>query len=143
MGTAKHHGRGQGEQRQAQYTLHALAVDRPGETRTHVHDGRYVKATGELWAVEVELTAKSIAAAKAAMHSAHVAAVRAECAGLIYYVRGEATKSVVRAAYEQLPLDKAVPVTMRDVDDLITPKKTTADHPGLRVVGGAHDGRAS
>ncbi|WP_433714469.1 hypothetical protein ACQP2U_10345 [Nocardia sp. CA-084685] len=112
------------------------------QSRPHIHDGRYITAAGDLWAVEVELTAKSIAAARTSVARALHVAEHVNCAGLTYYCRGEAVKNVIRAA--SAGLSKGPKLTLRDLDELLATKKaessTLAPRPGLRVIaGGAAD----
>ncbi|MFR9774183.1 hypothetical protein [Nocardia sp. SC052] len=64
-----------------------LGMARPGEQRQHVHDGRFYDSEGRLWAVEVELTAKNLAAAKISVAKALHAARKANCAGVMYFCR--------------------------------------------------------
>ncbi|MFD4461324.1 hypothetical protein [Nocardia sp. NPDC058480] len=118
-----------------------------GETRPHIHDGRYINASGELIAVEVELTDKNLKAAKTAVAQAFQAARAADCAGLIYYYRGDRVKKVITKAAAELKaagLFEQNPIRMRlaDLDaELLKPTKPASDlRPGLRVIaGGAAD----
>ncbi|MDO3648662.1 hypothetical protein [Nocardia mangyaensis] len=119
-----------------------------GETRPHIHDGRYINAAGELIAVEVELTDKNLKAAKTAVSQAFQAARAADCAGLIYYYRGERVKAVITKAAAELQaagLFEHTSIRMRlaDLDtELLKPRKPASPdlRPGLRVIaGGAAD----
>ncbi|PPJ27225.1 hypothetical protein C5F51_18460 [Nocardia nova] len=115
-----------------------------GQSRPHIHDGRYINDAGELWAVEVELTAKNAAAARAAVVQARMVAERAECAGLTYYCRGEAVKNVIRAASAGLDREAGPQMKLRDLDKFLASRKaessSPASRPGLRVIaGGAAD----
>ncbi len=115
-----------------------------GQSRPHIHDGRYLTPEGDLWAVEVELTAKSIAAARVSVVQARLVAERAGCAGLVYYCRGEAVKNVIRTASAGLDRSNGPDMRLRDLDAALAPKKdelfSAASRPGLRVIaGGAAD----
>ncbi|WP_280450165.1 hypothetical protein [Nocardia brasiliensis] len=114
-----------------------------GQLRPHIHDGRYLTSGGELWAVEVELTAKSIGAARNSVAQAWQTAQRAECAGLTFYCRGEAVKNVIRTVAAGLNLSDGPTLTLTDLDDVLAKKRAKsvpALRPGLRVIaGGAAD----
>ncbi|WP_069166341.1 hypothetical protein [Nocardia altamirensis] len=116
---------------------------RAGQPRPHIHDGRYITGTGDLWAVEVELTAKSIGAARNSVAQAWQVAARAQCAGLTFYCRGEATKTVIRTVAAGLDLSGGPKLTLTDLDDVLAKKAAEslpAPRPGLRVIaGGAAD----
>lgn len=118
---------------------------RAGVARAHIHDGRYFTNTGEWWAVEVELSPKNLAAAKSAMAQAVHTARVGDCAGVTYYCRGEAVKSVIRKAAKELNLTDGPQVRLADVDtDLLSKSpfstSSSAPRPGLRVIeGGASD----
>ncbi|MEV6659472.1 hypothetical protein [Nocardia fluminea] len=120
----------------------------PGETRPHIHDGRYINTNGELIAVEVELTAKNLRAAKSAIAQAVQSARAAECAGLTYYYRGAGVKSVITKAAKELRdaghfENAGLRMRLADVDaELLNKTKPAASdlRPGLRVIaGGAAD----
>lgn len=123
-----------------------LPIAKAGESRPHVHDGRYYTGSGDLWAVEVELKAKNGAAARAAVYQAWQVAKAAECAGVAYFCRGEGVKSVIRTAAQGLeggPQLRAI-----DLDDFLAkhPPMISApgQRPGLRVIeGGATDSEIS
>ena len=114
-----------------------------GQPRPHIHDGRYVSDAGDLWAVEVELTAKSISAARASVVQALHVAERANCAGLKFYCRGEATKNVIRAVAAGLDLSTGPKLTLNDLDEVLAKQRAESSpvlRPGLRVIaGGAAD----
>ncbi|WP_040698892.1 hypothetical protein [Nocardia vinacea] len=114
-----------------------------GQPRPHIHDGRYITAAGDLWAVEVELTAKSISTARNSVAQALHVADSANCAGLTFYCRGEATKNVIRTAAAGLGRPDGPKLTLTDLDELLAKKHTEsspAPRPGLRVIaGGAAD----
>ncbi|WP_194828591.1 hypothetical protein [Nocardia sp. XZ_19_231] len=115
-----------------------------GESRQHIHDGRYVTPAGDLWAVEVELTAKSIVAARSAVFQAHRVAKSAECVGLAYYCRGEAVKTVIRTAAAGLDTTDGPQMRLIDLDEFLAKQKAETSspdlRPGLRVIaGGAAD----
>jgi hypothetical protein len=113
---------------------------RAGVARTHVHDGRWITSTGELRAVEVELSPKNLTAAKSAMAQAVQAASTAECERVTYYCRGEAVKNVIRSAAAGLNLADGPKVHLADLDELLAPVSDDAPRPGLRVIeGGASD----
>ncbi|MFE3057119.1 hypothetical protein [Nocardia sp. NPDC059239] len=126
-------------------TLRAEApIVAAGQPRPHIHDGRYYDSAGDLWAVEVELTAKNIAEARSSVVRARLTAERAGCAGLTYYCRGEAVKTVVRSAAAGLDLSSGPKLTLVDLDEFLAAKKaescSAAARPGLRVIaGGAAD----
>ncbi|WP_378679646.1 hypothetical protein [Nocardia sp. GCM10030253] len=114
-----------------------------GESRPHIHDGRYFTSAGDLWAVEVELTAKSIAAARTSVFQALRVAQTADCTGLTYYCRGEAVKSVVRTAAKGLDT-ATTELRLVDFDEFLAKQKAESSlpdlRPGLRVIeGGASD----
>ncbi|MFE3052693.1 hypothetical protein [Nocardia sp. NPDC059239] len=115
-----------------------------GQARPHIHDGRYLTSTGELWAVEVELTAKSIAAARSSVFQALHVAKQADCAGLTYYCRGDAVKNVIRTAAAGLDVSAGPKLTLLDLDEFLAKRQaepsSPAARPGLRVIaGGAAD----
>ncbi|WP_306364625.1 hypothetical protein [Nocardia sp. CC227C] len=115
-----------------------------GQARPHIHDGRYLTSGGDLWAVEVELTAKSIAAARTAVRQARHVAQQADCAGLTYYCRGDAVKNVIREAAKGLDLSTGPKLRLMDLDEFLAAKQaesaSPAARPGLRVIaGGAAD----
>ncbi|MCU1646401.1 MAG: hypothetical protein JWN03_6676 [Nocardia sp.] len=119
-----------------------------GQARPHIHDGRYFNSAGELWAVEVELTAKNAAAARSSVAQALRAAERADCVGVKYFCRGDAVKNVIRTAAAGLDLSSGPKLTLLDLDDLLDTKKpesaSPAARPGLRVIaGGAADHETS
>ncbi|WP_054813385.1 hypothetical protein [Nocardia arizonensis] len=107
--------------------------------RVHVHDGRYLTASGDWWAVEVELSPKDIRAAKTAVARAVQVAKSADCAGLTYYYRGKPVENVIRSAAEGLALD-GLRLRLADVDELLAKSPFSAARPGFRVIaGGASD----
>lgn len=57
---------------------------KPGVSRPHVHDGRFLDSEGRWWAIEVEMTAKNQAAARVAVMKAIAEAMSAECVGVLY-----------------------------------------------------------
>ncbi|MFF0529556.1 hypothetical protein ACFYT3_14300 [Nocardia amikacinitolerans] len=121
-----------------------VGLVKAGQSRPHIHDGRYITAAGDLWAVEVELTAKSAAAARTSVAQALDVARRADCAGLTYYCRGEAVKNAIRTAAAGLDLSAGPKLTLTDLDELLAKKveasSSFAARPGLRVIaGGAAD----
>lgn len=126
-----------------------IAPAKPGETRPHIHDGRYVNAAGELIAVEVELTDKNLKAAKTAVAESFQAARAADCAGLIYYCRGERVKTVINKAVAELKTaglfeNTSLRMRLADLAEVVPPKKKSPSspvlRPGLRVIaGGAAD----
>ncbi|BDT97303.1 hypothetical protein [Nocardia sputorum] len=117
-----------------------VGLVKAGQPRPHIHDGRYITAAGELWAVEVELTAKSSAAARSSLLQALKVAEKAQCTGLTYYCRGEAVKNVIRAAAAGLDLSDGPKLRLVDLDELLAKKKaessSLASRPGLRVIAG-------
>ncbi len=120
-----------------------VGVVKAGEPRPHIHDGRYITTAGDVWAVEVELTAKSAAAARASVAAALQVARRADCAGLTYYCRGEAVKNTVNAAAAGLDLSDSVKLRLADLDVLLaknTQNRSPASRPGLRVIAGGAAG---
>ncbi|WP_227984542.1 hypothetical protein [Nocardia spumae] len=125
--------------------LHAeVGVTPAGQSRPHIHDGRYITSAGELWAVEVELTPKSLAAARRSVLQARQVAQRAECAGLTYYCRGEAVKNVIRTAAASLDMSDGWKPRLADLDEFLAKDQaesfSPASRPGLRVIaGGAAD----
>ncbi|MEU4343110.1 hypothetical protein AB0H00_17840 [Nocardia sp. NPDC023852] len=120
-----------------------VGLVKAGQPRPHIHDGRYITSSGELWAVEVELTAKSSAAARTSVAQALHVARRAGCAGLTYYCRGEGVKNVVRTAAAGLDLSDGPKLRLDDLDERLAKKaesSSPASRPGLRVIaGGAAD----
>lgn len=126
-----------------------IAPAKVGETRPHIHDGRYINAAGDLIAVEVELTDKNLKAAKTAIAQAVQTARAADCAGLTYFYRGERVRTVVTKATGELKAaglfeNNSLRMRLADLDELIPPKKKSPSspdqRPGLRVIaGGAAD----
>ncbi|MGY1948919.1 hypothetical protein [Nocardia asiatica] len=117
-----------------------VGLVKAGQPRPHIHDGRYITTAGELWAVEVELTAKSATAARTSVVQALKVAERAQCMGLTYYCRGEAVKNVIRTAAAGLDLSDGPKLRLVDLDELLAKKKaesfSLASRPGLRVIAG-------
>ncbi|WP_156910306.1 hypothetical protein [Nocardia mangyaensis] len=126
-------------------TLRAdVGMVKAGQPRPHIHDGRFYNSAGDLWAVEVELTPKSIAAARSAVFQAVRAAQSAECVGLTYYCRGEAVKTVIRTAANGMDTDSGPRLRLVDLDGFLAKQKADSSspdlRPGLRVIaGGAAD----
>ncbi|MGY4103587.1 hypothetical protein ACW2Q0_29095 [Nocardia sp. R16R-3T] len=121
---------------------HEIGPTKPGTPRPHIHDGRYLTAEGEWWAVEVELTPKrTLTVARAAVASAHQAARVAGCKGLIYYCRGERVKNVINEAAKSVDLSDGPRARLADVDKLLAnPIASEQPRPALRlVVGGTDD----
>uniref|UniRef100_UPI003F49A314 hypothetical protein n=1 Tax=Nocardia sp. CA-095871 TaxID=3239971 RepID=UPI003F49A314 len=111
---------------------------RAGQPRPHIHDGRFITSSGELRAVEVELTPKNLTAAKSSMAQSVKAAAVAGCDRVTYYCRGEAVKSVIRSAAGALDLSDGPDVRLTDLDELLA--KASSPRPELRVIeGGASD----
>ncbi|MCX4094835.1 hypothetical protein [Nocardia sp. alder85J] len=121
-----------------------VGVVHAGQSRPHIHDGRYLTGAGEWWAVEVELTAKSAAAARSAVFQALQVAQRADCAGLTYFYRGDAVNNVIRTAAAGLDLSSGPKLTVRDLDERLAEARTEtsspAARPGLRVITGGAAG---
>ncbi|MEV0331887.1 hypothetical protein [Nocardia sp. NPDC050717] len=115
---------------------------RAGETRPHIHDGRYFTEAGDLIAVEVEMTAKNEAQAKSAMWQAHRAAAAAGCAELHYFSKTPAISTVLRKVAGALDLssptarlfelDKVLGATTTDSDT----DTAAGERAGLRVITG-------
>ncbi|PXX52299.1 hypothetical protein DFR70_13331 [Nocardia tenerifensis] len=128
----------------------------PGRPRGHVHDGRFYRGDGSLWAVEVELTAKNATAARSAVVAAKQAAAAGGCDGLIYYCKTEwldAGGEVIRhsdhiktviteAARYAASAVEGPPIRVADLGAVL-PKAsaaTSTTRPGLMVIeGGASD----
>ncbi|WP_280431560.1 hypothetical protein [Nocardia brasiliensis] len=127
-----------------------------GQTKPHIHDGRFYDDQGRLWAVEVELTAKNLAQAKVAVAKAKQAAKLADCAGIIYYCKTEWTDSrgqlvrrsdeitnVIREAVHATAQVEGPPVRIADIDKVLGAHRAAVaaeSRPGLRVIeGGASD----
>ncbi|MFI9414937.1 hypothetical protein [Nocardia gamkensis] len=109
-----------------------------GAPRPHIHDGRFLTAEGEWWAVEVELSPKNLATARTAVAKAHQAAKTSGCEGLIYYCRGEAVKNVIREAAQRVDTSDGPRMRLADVDQLLAQPAASDARPSLRlVVGGA------
>ncbi|MFI6364471.1 hypothetical protein ACIBG0_17160 [Nocardia sp. NPDC050630] len=90
----------------------------------HIHDGRFlgvVDGTYGWWALEVELTAKSVKNMDKALRGALYAARDADppMVGLLYLCRGEDVHKVVDAAHNRLPreLAPAVLFAVGDFDE--------------------------
>ncbi|MEV6070050.1 hypothetical protein AB0L82_26190 [Nocardia sp. NPDC052001] len=108
-----------------------------GQSRPHIHDGRYYTSGGDLWAVEVELSPKDPRAARSAVFQALQVARQADCAGLTYYCRGDEVKNVIRSAAKGLDLSSGPKLTLLDLEEVIHPRKAeTAGKSGLRVIKG-------
>ncbi|MEU6579569.1 hypothetical protein [Nocardia sp. NPDC046763] len=75
---------------------------RPGESMPHLHDGHWVDDLGHLHAIEVELTRKGSAEARATMQAAYEAAADAGAAQLIYYCGSDDVLARVRSAAEHI-----------------------------------------
>ncbi|WP_369027781.1 hypothetical protein [Nocardia farcinica] len=134
-----------------------LGMPKAGQPRGHVHDGRFYKSTGELVAVEVELSPKSATAARAAVAGAIAAARKAECAEVRYYCktvwtdrdgqvmrRSDEIRNTIVAAVKSIPRnadDPAVRVAaLEDALPVETGQSAQSSQPGLRVIeGGASD----
>ncbi|WP_141718113.1 hypothetical protein [Nocardia altamirensis] len=121
--------------------------DRPkaGGRRGHVHDGRYYRPDGSLWAVEVELTAKNDAAAKLAVARAKEAARIGGCEKVIYYCRTPEIRAVIKKAALATQAVDGPPIRVADLSEVLPDKTAKATEsgpvrPGLTVIeGGASD----
>ncbi|MFE6920370.1 hypothetical protein ACFVAV_04915 [Nocardia sp. NPDC057663] len=121
-----------------------VGMTQAGKPRPHIHDGRYYTETGELWAIEVELTAKNIVTARTSVFQAWKVAQTAECVGVAYYCRGEAAKNVIRTVTGALDLSDGPRMRLFDLDEFLAKQKVQPSspdlRPGLRVIaGGAAD----
>jgi hypothetical protein len=115
---------------------HEIGPTKPGSPRPHIHDGRFYDSEGRLWAVEVELTAKNLAAAKVSVAKAHQAAEAAGCEGLTYYCRGERVKNVIREAAKRVDTSDGPRMRLADLDKLLTQPAAVNSRPSLRLVVG-------
>ncbi|WP_280422141.1 hypothetical protein [Nocardia carnea] len=120
----------------------------PAAGRPHVHDARFARRRRgefEWWALEVELTRKTVTAMDTALAGA-VRAVRdshAEpepCVGLLYLCRSASVMDGVNAAAERLPAELAAldfEFTVLDFDDrwgeFVADQKATRARKGLHV----------
>ncbi|WP_280254954.1 hypothetical protein [Nocardia wallacei] len=110
-------------------------VTRAGEQLPHVHDGHWTDKAGDLHAIEVELTRKGSADARATMQAAYDAARDAGAVSLRYYCESAEVRSRVAAAARDLTKSPGGPeVTSRDLTKLLHPD--TGHGRGLSVVGG-------
>lgn len=114
-----------------------------GQSRPHIHDGRYYDDQGRLWAVEVELTAKNAAAAKIAVAKAKQAAGKADCAGVLYFCRTPEIRNVITSAAHSTTDIAGPAIRVVDLNDVLGIKNrgaSTTGRPGLTVLaGGASD----
>ncbi|MBU3064367.1 hypothetical protein KO481_22890 [Nocardia sp. NEAU-G5] len=117
---------------------HDVGPTRFGVARPHIHDGRYRKPEGGWWAVEVELTPKTVkTVALASVLGAHQAAERGGCEGLVYYCRGERVKNVIREAAQGLDVTTGPDARLEDLDKFLAKPRAGADsRPALRLVVG-------
>lgn len=133
-----------------------------GQSRPHIHDGRFYDDQGRLWAVEVELTAKNEAAARTAVAKAIAAAESADCAGVLYICadpvirdktgaptgkRSEEIRNVIRAAVAhalsgiQTGLKVRVVALSEILPDQDTDTAAAGGRPGLTVIDGGASNR--
>lgn len=127
-----------------------------GHSRPHIHDGRYFTDQGELWAVEVELTAKNLTKARDVVGAAYTLAADSGCDGLDYYYRGLDVRNVLGKVTQALRNDfpNGPRIRLRDVDVFLAEADAqrkqariaqllgaaTAERRGLRMIsGGAAD----
>lgn len=131
-----------------------------GTPRGHVHDGRYYRADGSLWAVEVELTPKSDTAAVRAVAAAKAAAAEGGCATVIYYCktewtdangtlirRSEEIREVIKRAAQRCAHTEGPPIRVADLSEVLPdsaePAQAGPKRSGLTVIrGGADSGIA-
>jgi hypothetical protein len=124
---------------------HELAIQTtPGVRRPHVHDGRYIHPdTGELWAVEVELSPKDRAYARDSVQRSYRAAQAAHCAGLIYYCADQQIKDLIRDAAAGVQLSAITEFRVALLSEVLPDENpdTTTDQarPGLRLIDGGAD----
>lgn len=115
-----------------------------GESRPHIHDGRFYTSEGEFWAVEVELTAKNAAAARIAVAKAKQAAGKADCDKVIYYCRNGEISNVIKVAARAASGVDGPSVRVAALAEVLGDTTTTSTarslRPGLSVIeGGASD----
>jgi hypothetical protein len=139
-----------------------LGPTKPGVSRPHVHDGRFLDSEGRWWAVEVEMTAKNQAAARVAVAKAIAEAASAECAGVLYICadpvivsksgtetdrRSDEIRNVVRSAVTHALSgpEHGLKVRVAGLSEVLPKKDDTSSavtRPGLTVIeGGASDHR--
>ncbi|WP_280396889.1 hypothetical protein [Nocardia carnea] len=139
-----------------------LGPTKPGVSRPHVHDGRFLDSEGRWWAVEVEMTAKNQAAARVAVSKAISEAASAECAGVLYICadpvivsksgtetdrRSDEIRNVIRSAVGQVlsGAENEPKVRILGLSEVLPEQKTDTAavvRPGLTVIeGGASDHR--
>ncbi|MEV6073410.1 hypothetical protein AB0L82_43270 [Nocardia sp. NPDC052001] len=73
-------------------------LTKPGESMPHLHDAHWTDDLGHLHAIEVELTRKGSAEARATMQAAYDAAADIGATQLIYYCGSDEVLTRVRAA---------------------------------------------
>ncbi|MFE2961829.1 hypothetical protein [Nocardia tengchongensis] len=82
---------------------------KPGESMPHLHDAHWTDDLGHLHAIEVELTRKGSAEARATMQAAYDAAAEAGATQLIYYCGSEEVRTRVRSAGAHLKFHEGGP----------------------------------
>ncbi|MBV7702347.1 hypothetical protein NOVA_06150 [Nocardia nova] len=115
-----------------------------GESRPHIHDGRFYSTEGPLWAVEVELSPKTPAAARIAVAKAKFAAGKAGCNKVIYYCKTGEIKNLIKSSALAVESVEGPPVRVATVAEVLEPSPFTGasagSRPGLSLIeGGASD----
>ncbi|MBW0270065.1 hypothetical protein ATM97_02880 [Nocardia sp. MH4] len=119
---------------------HSTRPESFGGARPHLHDGHFTDDLGRLHAIEVELTRKGSADAKAKVRAAYDAAKKAGAASLIYYAANpDVATRVITAGKAVLrpPTGDDPDFRVTQLDELIDIKTETNRPRGLFAAGGA------
>ncbi|MBF6132792.1 hypothetical protein IU501_07220 [Nocardia otitidiscaviarum] len=109
-----------------------------GESMPHVHDGHWTDEYGRLHAIEVELTRKGSADARATMQASYDAAKDAGAHRLVYYCESPEVRARVRAAAADLNLTEGGPeITAPLLSKLLHPSPAAVHGLSLFAAGGA------
>ncbi|MGW0054379.1 hypothetical protein [Nocardia nova] len=115
-----------------------------GESRPHIHDGRFYTREGQLWAVEVELSPKTPAMARLAVAKAKAAAGNAGCDKVIYYCKNGEIRNLITASAVAVKGVEGPPVRVAMLAEVLDSNPLTGasagSRPGLSLIeGGASD----
>ena len=106
-----------------------------GQSRPHIHDGRYWDDEGRLWAVEVELSPKKNPAVKTAVARVKHAAEVADCAGVLYFCKAGETRNGIVSAARSLSNMPGPPIRVMDLNEALH-GTTPRPRPRLTVIEG-------
>ncbi|PPJ07830.1 hypothetical protein C5E51_16785 [Nocardia nova] len=115
-----------------------------GESRPHIHDGRFYTREGQFWAVEVELSPKTPAMARVAVAKAKQAAGKAGCDKVIYYCKNGEIRNLITASAVAVKGVEGPPVRVAMLAEVLDSSPFTGasagSRPGLSLIeGGASD----